>query len=94
PSGGITAEDLSLNAGARLTGFELYHLRDDPGETRDRGADEPARFAEMRDRLVAKFEEVRSESPVWPEWEFPRYEGQRIEWPPYKALRKPPEHGR
>ena len=41
-------------------------------------------------KFVAKYEEVRAESPVWPEWEFPRYEGQRIEWPDYKALRKPP----
>lgn len=92
PGGGITAEDLSLAASARLTGFRLYHLGEDPGETRDRSVDEPIRLGEMRDRLVAKFEEVRRESPVWPEWEFPRYEGQRIEWPSYKALRKPPRH--
>jgi hypothetical protein len=36
------------------------------------------------------YHEVREESPVWPEWGFARYEGMRIEWPEYKALRKPP----
>ena len=25
--------------------------------------------------------EVQAESPVWPAWEWPRYESQRIEWP-------------
>ena len=31
-----------------------------------------------------------SEGPVRPEWEHLRCEGKRIEWPDYKALRKPP----
>ena len=44
----------------------------------------------LKERLVKKYREVRDESPTWPEWEFPRYEGQRIEWPEYRALRKPP----
>ena len=43
----------------------------------------------MKKRLIAKYREVREESPVWPEWEFARYEGRRIEWPEYKAMRKP-----
>ena len=90
PSGSITAEDIEFGKQAELSEFALYHLRDDIAETTDRQADEPSRFAEMKERLVKKYREVRDESPTWPEWEFPRYEGQRIEWPEYRALRKPP----
>ena len=46
----------------------------------------------MKSDLLEMYKEVRGESPVWPTWEFPRYEGQRIEWPDYQALRRPPTY--
>lgn len=92
PSGGIAAEDIEYAKRAELTGFELFNLREDIVETTDRKETESERFESMKKRLLAKYHEVREESPVWPEWEFARYEARRIEWPEYKALRKPPEY--
>jgi hypothetical protein len=69
---------------AELAQFELYNLREDIGETRDRAAEEPKRLKEMAATLQWLYREVRDESPVWPPWEFARYEAQRIEWPPYR----------
>jgi arylsulfatase A-like enzyme len=33
--------------------FELYNLKNDPGETQDRAKDEPAKLAELKTMLVA-----------------------------------------
>ena len=90
PNASITEEEITLNKSAELTGFELYNLADDESETTDMQEKEPSRFELMKSELLSMYHEVRGESPSWPVWEFPRYEGQRIEWPQYKALRKPP----
>ncbi|MEM1441986.1 MAG: sulfatase [Verrucomicrobiota bacterium] len=90
PSGGITAKDIHSNRRAELSEFTLFNLREDIAETTDLSKVEPERLAEMKAQLLAKYKIVRDESMVWPVWEFPRYEGMRIEWPEYKALRKPP----
>jgi arylsulfatase A len=87
----ITEEQMAVLKTARLTGFELYNLRDDVGETTDLALAQPERFAVLKAKLTATFEEIQKESPVWPAWKWPRYEAQRIEWPEYKALRKPPK---
>jgi len=63
---------------AEPAGFELYNLREDIGETRDLAAAEPERLRAMSEQLRSLYEEVRAESPTWPVWESPRYEGQRI----------------
>jgi arylsulfatase A len=79
----------SLKA-AELESFELYDLRADPGEQNDLAASEPKRLAELKRELQALYHQVRDESPIWPVWESPNYEGQRIEWPAYrKAGRRP-----
>lgn len=92
PSGGITEEDIEFNQNAELTEFVLFNLRDDIAETTNLAEKESAIFEEMKSDLLEMYEEVRGESPVWPTWEFPRYEGQRIEWPDYQALRRPPTY--
>jgi arylsulfatase A len=48
--------------------FQLYNLRDDIGETRDLAANQPEKFNEMKALLLAKYHEVRAESPTWPTW--------------------------
>lgn len=73
----------SLKA-AELESFELYHLGRDPGEQTDLAAREPARLAELKQQLETLYREVRDESPTWPVWDSPNYEGQRIEWPAYR----------
>lgn len=92
PSGGITEEDLSSNRMAELKEFHLINLRDDLTEATDLSSEEPQRFEKMKSQLINLYREVREESPEWPTWEFPRYEGRRIEWPEYEALRKPPTY--
>lgn len=94
PAGGITEEDLDSNQHAELAEFSLFNLRDDIAEARDLSEEEPDRLADMKSRLLKKYHEVRDESPQWPVWEFPRYEGRLIEWPEYKAIRKPPVYER
>lgn len=91
-SGSITEEDHMANKTAELKGFELFHLQNDPGETANLRELEPEKFAELKKAMTVLYEEVRDESPEWPLWDFPGYEGKRIEWPAYKAMRKPPTY--
>lgn len=81
----ITAEGNRILKLATLTGFELYNLKDDIGETRDLASSEPEKLAELSAKLRHMYAEIQRETPVWPEWKFPRYEGQRIVWPEYRA---------
>jgi arylsulfatase A len=79
----ITDEDERLFKEAELASFSLYNLRADIAETTDLSAKEPARLAEMKSLLLARYREVRGESPTWPAWQFTGAEGKRIEWPDY-----------
>lgn len=92
--GGINPADQQTIKTAKLGKMELYDLRNDISESHDLSTAEPKRFAEMKLILQSKYTEVQAESRTWPEWEFARYEGQRIEWPAYRGskpvpLRKP-----
>ena len=60
---------------AELANFELYDLRTDPGETRDRSGDEPGRLAELKEAMRAIYLDVREETPVWPDWTAPPKKG-------------------
>jgi arylsulfatase A len=86
--GGINAIDQHTIKTARLGEMQLYNLTQDIGETTDLKAAEPARFNEMRRTLEDKYREVQAESPVWAEWDFARYESQRIGWPDYRGKRR------
>jgi len=70
---------------AGLVDFELYHLGEDPEESVELSGREPEKFAELKAELERFHAEVQAEAPVWPEFEDPRYEGLRIEWPDYRA---------
>ena len=87
----ITAEQMQVLKSADLTDFELYDLHDDVAESTNLVQTETDRFAAMKEMLVSYYREVQAENPVWPPWKSPRYEAGRIEWPEYKALRKPPK---
>lgn len=84
---GISPADQNAIKTAKLGKLELYNLKSDIAETTDLKSSEPTRFERMRQLLTAKYLEVQAESPVWPAWEFARYEGQRIEWPSYRGSR-------
>ncbi len=78
PGGDIRSGDMHTIKTAELSEFELYNLRDDLAETTDLTQTEPQRLLEMTAVLRDLYKEVRDESPIWPDWEWPRIEGQRI----------------
>lgn len=84
----ITEEDERLFKEAELATFSLYNLRNDLGEKNDLATSEPAKLAELKALLQAKYHEVRAESPTWPAWQFTGAEGKRIEWPDYWTKRQ------
>ncbi len=65
---------------AEPTTFELYNLKTDLAETMNLIDQEPAEFAELKAALLAKYHEVRDESPTWPSWKFTGAEGKKIIW--------------
>jgi arylsulfatase A len=83
PGAHITKERQETIKSAELAGFELYNLREDIGEKRDLAATETERVKEMSAQMQKLYRQVRDESPTWPEWQWPRYEAERIEWPKY-----------
>lgn len=50
---------------AKLSGFELYNLREDVGEKNDLAARDPQRVSEMAARLRALFADVQKNCPEW-----------------------------
>lgn len=73
---------------AALTGFVLYNLDTDIAEKNDLAASQPAKLAELKALLEAKYADVRGESPIWPAWQFTGSEGKKIEWPDYVKKKK------
>jgi arylsulfatase A len=79
----ITDEDERIFKEAEPAHFSLYNLRNDIAEKNDLCTKEPVKLAELKTLLLAKYREVRAESPTWPAWQFTDAEGKRIEWPDY-----------
>ena len=84
----VTLEEEEQFKAAEPVRFELYNLREDIGETKDLAEKEPQRLADLKARLLAKYHEVREESPTWPAWKFDNREGKRIVPPDYAKDRK------
>jgi arylsulfatase A len=80
PGADLVPEEMRAIKEAELTGFELYNLAHDIGETTDLAEKHPERLARMSAVLRRLYHEVRDESPIWPAWEWPRYESKRIIW--------------
>lgn len=74
----IRARDQEAIKKAPLKGFELYNLREDPGETHDLKEVHPEVFQRLRARLEELYKEIQAETPTWPEWTWPRLEARRI----------------
>ncbi|MCA9047068.1 MAG: hypothetical protein KDA69_22250, partial [Planctomycetaceae bacterium] len=87
-SGEIAEGETEAMKQAELEDFHLYNLRNDIAEQRDLQATHPAKFRELRDAMIAFHHDVRNEQPLWPAWEWPRYESQHIVWPAYWKPRK------
>ena len=84
PSGGIEPGEMEAYKTADLARFALFNLAEDQGEERDRAADEPEILDRMRSQMERTYAHVRQEGPQWPDWEFARYEAERIQWPAYR----------
>lgn len=78
PSGGISEQEIDDVKQAKLTGFELYHIKSDIAETTDRSESEQEILEKMKKQMTEIFEEVQAEAPRWPAWEFARHEGKII----------------
>jgi arylsulfatase A len=65
PGSSFQPGDIEYIRGMELTQFELYNLKDDPGETTNLAATEKKRLAVMRETLLWLHEEVKRESPAW-----------------------------
>ncbi len=81
----ITEEQMKQLKTAKLQGFELYNLKEDRNETTDLSQSHPQQLKKMVAAMTEIYTEVQQEGPVWPAWDWPRYEGKRIEWPPYRG---------
>lgn len=78
PGSDLVESEMEAIKTAEPKSFELYNLRDDIGETNDLASSEPERLQQMSEQLRSIYNEVQAESPTWPVWTSPRYEGQRI----------------
>ena len=84
PSGGIEEGETEAIKQADLKDFRLYNLSRDIAEQRDVQKKHPETFHELRALLVKTHKSVQQEQPIWPAWEWPRYESQHIRWPDYR----------
>ena len=78
PGADLIDADMQAIKSAEIRAFELYNLANDIGETKDLAAAESDRVRSMSAEMERIYSEVRKETPVWPAWEWPRYEGGRI----------------
>jgi arylsulfatase A len=66
PAGaGVAAGDCEIIKAAKLNGFELYNLKTDLAQKHDLAAAEPEKLKELSGLLVAKYQEVQKQGPVW-----------------------------
>ncbi len=65
PGGSLHPGDMEIIKSARLTRFELYNLNDDLAQEHDLAAQQPETLRELSAKLVAKYNEVQAEGPVW-----------------------------
>lgn len=57
----------------------FYNLKKDPNETQDLASKKTAKLQEMIELLRPMYAEVREESVTWSAWEWPHWEGKRIQ---------------
>jgi len=88
PSGEIAEGETEALKKAELKNFRLFHLKADPAEETDVQREHPAEFQRLRELLIDKHADVRAEQPLWPAWEWPRYEAERIQWPEYRKRKR------
>ena len=72
PGGSVHAGDCELIRSAKLTGFELYNLREDPRESTDLAAREPAMVEALAAKLRTRYDAIATAAPQWDVQESPR----------------------
>ena len=73
---------------AELKEFELYDLNADIQESKDLSEKEPEVLNRLRHEMQAIHSSVQQEGPIWPDWQWRRYESERIIWPDYWLNRR------
>ena len=87
----ITDEQMKVLKTARLTGFELYNLRDDVGEATDLVNTAPERFATHEGEAGFLLSGGAGREPRLARLEIAALRGGRIEWPEYKPCEDQPK---
>jgi arylsulfatase A-like enzyme len=64
--------DYKILADETLERFELFNLKDDPGEKRDLAVEQSQRAHRMVEQLRRLHESVEAEAPSWPDLKRPR----------------------
>lgn len=75
PFGDIRADDQTRIKNAKLEAFDLFHISDENSPVTNNAE----KSAELQILMHRKFKSVLAESPTWPPWEWPRWEGKRIQ---------------
>ena len=65
PSHPFDAKDQQFFKETKLERFEVYNLKDDPGQQINLYEEDPEDYAHLRDSLIANFQSVVTEGPVW-----------------------------
>lgn len=61
----LTTDNVDAIRAAGLTGFALYDLAEDLGESDNRAGNHPGKARELRQRLESRHQEILADSPVW-----------------------------
>ena len=78
PYSDILGKNQDLMKTAELDQFQLYNLETDPAEKNDLLEQEKEIAQSLIMAMTEIYLDVRDESPIWPIWKSPRWEGKRI----------------
>lgn len=81
--GEIGETEIEQVKSADLVEFQLFDLQSDIAESENVARSHPHVFAAMMQQMTEMHREIQTAAPVWPAWEWPRYESKRIKWPDY-----------
>ena len=84
----LTKQEMLAIKTAELKEFELYDLNADIQESKDLSEKEPEVLNRLRHEMQAIYSSVQQEGPIWPDWQWRRYESERIIWPDYWLNRR------
>ena len=65
PSHPFDSLDLLFFKNARLEEFQVYNVKEDPGQQTDLYKENPSSYSDLKSKLLQYHQEVVKEGPVW-----------------------------